>query len=271
MNDMGTGDQLEFLKKQVRARFIGRAFTYDEDMQVSASMFSTSKSAEQIKKLKATAEKMMLLEQDPKTRLRYTTPDRAPIKVSRANVPPLGNQVKRTERYDLQAAARLEALRDQMDVDDEELVNYETQLLDPKIWDDDENTNKRYQIMAVSYDPQGDFFQAECVILDKDEKVDRRHIKRGDDGLYSRMVAYRFTGPGYFTIESLLNMAEDYKREHAKAAARQRQNGERRPRLSPNCLSGEKITNIQTSAGAHGDVPELPRLRVAPGVFWGDF
>ena len=76
---------------------------------------------------------MMLLEQDPKTRLRYTTPDRAPIKVSRANVPRLGNQVKRTEVYDLQAAARLEALRDQMDVDDEELVNYETQLLDLKI------------------------------------------------------------------------------------------------------------------------------------------
>jgi len=97
MNDMGTGDQLEFLKKQVRARFIGRAFTYDEDMQVSASIFSTSKSAEQVKKLKATVEKMMLLEQDPKTRSRYTTPDRAPIKVSRANLSRIGNQVKRTE------------------------------------------------------------------------------------------------------------------------------------------------------------------------------
>ena len=71
------------------------------------------------------------------------------------------------------------------------------------------------------------------MILDKDEKVDRRHIKRGDDGLYSRMVAYRFTGPGYFTIESLLNMAEDYKREHAKAAALQRQNGGKKAKTQP--------------------------------------
>jgi len=38
-----------------------------------------------------------------------------------------------------------------MDVDDEELVNYETQLLDLKIWDDDENTNKRYQIRATFF------------------------------------------------------------------------------------------------------------------------
>ena len=81
--------------------------------------------------------------------------------------------------------------------------------------------------------PQGDFFQAECVILDQDEKVDKRHIQRGGDGLYSRMVAYRFTGPGYFTIESLLNMAEDYKREHAKAAARQRQNGGKKAKTQP--------------------------------------
>ena len=141
-----------------------------------------------------------------------------------------------------------------MDVDDADLLWYENELLELKIWDDDEKTNKRYQIKAISYDTADEYFQAECVMLTEKETVDERHQNRGDDG-FSNMVGYRFTGPGYFNIESLKNMAKDYEREHALAVAKAKSKGGKQRKVRtklPIRVETIRTTGLRRSARSLG-------------------
>ena len=107
---------------------------------------------------------MMKLEQDSRNKVsgKYQKPESAPVKSTELGLPqlPLG-QVQWHRAFQDQAHQRRDELVAEMDVDDADLLRYEEQLLELKIWDDDEKTNKRYyQIKAISYDTADDYYQA---------------------------------------------------------------------------------------------------------------
>ena len=193
MRGMGLGEQRDFLKDQIRGRFRGCKFTY-EDASIEDRVFSNLPSQEAIAKMLEMLKKMMKLERAPRTQRRYTKPEQPPIESRELGLSTIGPVTKRIHEHERQAEERAADLMDEVNQDDPELVGYQERFEGMYIYDHDERGHKTFRIIRVCYCDKTPGHIVECVLVDGEGAMLPRHKDRGD-GVFSGMVPYVFTGP----------------------------------------------------------------------------